>query len=149
MSDRLVGPAQLVSAAILGSVHPGPTSTDHAHRWSLAMSQRRLLGPSSPSDCLMVDPCARQTRRAACVLPVLGHGVGGWPGERLAARLGLAAKRSTILRHLIRHQRLPDHSVPRADGIVAAGCQSGYRSARPLAGLHRAGPLVAGRTWSG
>src|SRR5271166_3611829 len=92
----------------------------------------RLLG--------MVDPRARQTRRAAGILRLLGHGVGGRPGERLAARLGFAAKRGTILRHLIRHQRLPDHSVPRADGIVAAGCQSGYRSARPLAGLHRAGP---------
>jgi len=75
----------------------------------------------------MVDPCARQTRRAAGVLPVLGHGVGGWPGERLAARLGLAAKRSTILRHLIRHQRLPDHSAPRVFGIDEWASRKGLR----------------------
>jgi hypothetical protein len=34
----------------------------------------------------MVDPRARQTRRAAGILRLLGHGVGGRPGERL--RLG-------------------------------------------------------------
>jgi zinc-finger of transposase IS204/IS1001/IS1096/IS1165 len=38
----------------------------------------------------MVGPRARQTRRAAGILRLLGHGVGGRPGERLAARLGFA-----------------------------------------------------------
>ena len=92
MSGRLVGPAQLVSAAILGSAHPGPTSTDHAHRWSLAMSQpdcwQSIFTERLPG---MVDPRARQTRRAAGILRLLGHGVGGRPGERLAARLGRLA----------------------------------------------------------
>jgi hypothetical protein len=35
----------------------------------------------------IVDPRSRQTRRAAGILRLLGHGVGGRPGERLAARL--------------------------------------------------------------
>jgi len=65
----------------------------------------------------MVDPRARQAQRTAGILGLLGHAVGGRPGERLAARLGLAANRGTILRHLVRHQRLPDYSVPRVIGI--------------------------------
>ena len=36
----------------------------------------------------LVDPHSRQTRRAAGILRLLGHSVGGRPGERLAARLG-------------------------------------------------------------
>jgi len=80
MSGRLVGPAQLVSAAILRSAHPGPTSTDHAHRWSLAMSQRRLPavhlhratawdgGPSCATDTACgrhLAPAAARRRRPA------------------------------------------------------------------------------------
>src|SRR5271166_2460303 len=128
MSGHLVGPAQLVSATVLGSAHPGPTSTDHAHRWSLAMSQpdcwQSIFTERLPG---MVDPRARQTRRAAGILRLLGHGVGGRPGERLAARLGFAAKRGTTLRHLIRHQRLPDHSAPRVIGIDERASRKGLR----------------------
>jgi transposase len=65
----------------------------------------------------IVDPGARQTRRAAGILRLLGHGVGGRPGERLAGRLGFAGSRATILRHLIRHQSLPDNSAPRVVGL--------------------------------
>jgi hypothetical protein len=36
----------------------------------------------------LVDPRSRQTRRAAGILRLLSHGVGGRLGERLAARLG-------------------------------------------------------------
>jgi len=61
----------------------------------------------------IVDPGARQTRRAAGILRLLGHGVGGRPGERLAGRLGFAGSRATILRHLMRHQ-----------GIVTSSTQS-------------------------
>ncbi len=75
----------------------------------------------------MVDPRARQTRRAAGILRLLGHGVGGRPGERLAARLGFAANRGTILRHLIRHQRLPDYSAPRVIGIDEWTSRRGLR----------------------
>jgi len=65
----------------------------------------------------LVAPRARQTRRAAGILRLLGHGVGGRPAERLAARLGFVGSRATILRHLLRHQRLPDHSAPRVVGL--------------------------------
>ena len=65
----------------------------------------------------IVDPRSRQTRRAAGILRLLGHGVGGRPGERLAARLGFAGSRTTILRHLLHHQGLPDHSAPRVVGL--------------------------------
>src|SRR5271165_5151741 len=75
----------------------------------------------------MVDPRARRSRRAAGILRLLGHGVGGRPGERLAARLGFAAKRATILRHLIRHQRQPDHSAPRVIGIDEWASRKGLR----------------------
>ena len=65
----------------------------------------------------MVAPHARQTGRAAGILRLLGHGVGGRPGERLAARLGFVGNRTTILRHLIGHQLLPERSAPRVIGL--------------------------------
>ena len=65
----------------------------------------------------IVDPRGRQTRRAAGILCLLGHSVGGRPGARLAVRLGFAGSRATILRHLIRHQSLPDNSAPRVVGL--------------------------------
>ncbi len=61
----------------------------------------------------MVDPRARQTRRPAGILRLLGHSVGRRPGKKLAARVGFAGSRTTILRHLIRHERLSDRSAPR------------------------------------
>ncbi len=65
----------------------------------------------------MVDPRARQTRRAAGILRLLGHSVGRRPGKKLAARVGFAGSRTTILRHLIRRQRLSDLSAPRPVGF--------------------------------
>jgi transposase len=65
----------------------------------------------------IADARARRTQRTAGVLRLLGHVVGGRPGERLAGRLGFAGSRATILRHLVRHQSLPDHMTPRVVGI--------------------------------
>jgi hypothetical protein len=73
----------------------------------------------------IVDPRARQTRRAASILRLLGHGVGGRPGERLAVRLGFAGSRATILRHLTRHQRLPDGLAPRVVGLDELASRKG------------------------
>jgi hypothetical protein len=56
-------------------------------------------------------------RRVAGILRLLGHGVGSRPGEKLAGRLGFAGIRATILRHLIRHQSLPDNSAPQVVGL--------------------------------
>ncbi len=47
-------------------------------------------------------PLARRTRRAAELVHLFGHGVGGRPGERLFERIGLPASDDTILSHLKR-----------------------------------------------
>src|SRR5271166_1089389 len=53
MSGRLVGPAQLVSAAILGSADPGQTSADHADGFVDGnVATLTASSPSSPSDFL-------------------------------------------------------------------------------------------------
>jgi transposase len=75
----------------------------------------------------MAAPRARQTRRAAGILRLLGHGVGGRPGERLAARLGFVGSRTTILRHLMQHQLLPNHSAPRVVGLDEWASRKGLR----------------------
>jgi len=75
----------------------------------------------------MVAPRARQTGRAASILRLLGHGVGGRPGARLAARLGFVGNRTTILRHLIRHQLLSDYSAPRVVGLDEWAARKGTR----------------------
>jgi len=85
----------------------------------------------------MMAPRARQTRRAAGILRLLGHSVGGRPGERLAARLGFAANRGTILRHLIQHQRLPDCSAPRVVGIDEWASRRGLRFGTIVVDLER------------
>ena len=75
----------------------------------------------------MVAPRARQTGRAAAILRLLGHGIGGRPGARFAARLGFVGNRTTILRHLIRHQLLPDRSAPRVVGLDEWAARKGTR----------------------
>ena len=125
MSGRLVGPAQLVSAAVLGSADPGQTSPDHTHRWPMAMPQRQLravhLHRSTAWDggasCATDTACGR----------LLAHSVGGRPGERLAARLGFVGNRTTILRHLMRRQPLLDHSAPRVVGLDEWASRKGLR----------------------
>jgi transposase len=74
----------------------------------------------------IVEPHARQTACAAGILRLLGHGVGGWPGERLAGHLGFAGSRATILRHLMRHQSPPDNSAPRAVGLDEWASREGF-----------------------
>jgi hypothetical protein len=45
----------------------------------------------------IVTPFARRTRRAAELLHLFGHGVGGRPGERLLERIGMPTSDDTIL----------------------------------------------------
>lgn len=80
--------------------------------------------PSSPSGCLGWWTLARGRH-------------GGRPGERLAARLGFAADRGTILRHLIRHQRLPDPAAPRVIGIDEWASRRGLRFGKIAVDLER------------
>jgi|SRR6516165_9320571 hypothetical protein len=50
-------------------------------------------------------PLTRRTARAAELVHLLGHGVGGRPGERLMKRIGLPTSDDTILRHLKRRAK--------------------------------------------
>jgi hypothetical protein len=74
--------------------------------------------------------CRWQCRNAECGQSVLaerllGHGIGGRPGERLAGRLGFAGGRATILRHLIRHRSLPDNLAPAVVGLDERASRKG------------------------
>ena len=48
---------------------------------------------------------ARRTTRAAELVQLFGHGVGGRPGERLLKRIGMPTSDDTILRHLKRQAK--------------------------------------------
>jgi len=48
---------------------------------------------------------ARRTRRAAELVHLFGHRVGGRPGERLMTRIGMPTSDDTILRHLKRRAK--------------------------------------------
>ena len=50
-------------------------------------------------------PLARRTTRAAELVYLFGHGVGGRPGERLLKRIGMPTSDDTILRHLKRRAK--------------------------------------------
>jgi len=50
-------------------------------------------------------PLARRTARAAELVHLFGHGVGGRPGERLLKRIGMPTSDDTILRHLKRRAK--------------------------------------------
>jgi transposase len=50
----------------------------------------------------IASPHARRTCRVAEIVQLLGHGVGGLPGERLMKRLGMPVSDDTILRQLKR-----------------------------------------------
>lgn len=52
-------------------------------------------------------PRARRTERAAEIIYLFGHGVGGRPGERLIKRIGLPTSDDTILRCLKRRAKAP------------------------------------------
>ena len=53
----------------------------------------------------IATPLARRTRRAAELLHLFGHSVGGRPGERLMERIGMPTSDDTILRHLKRQAK--------------------------------------------
>jgi hypothetical protein len=46
----------------------------------------------------LAAPWARRTTRLQEVVRLIGHGMGGGPGERLLSRLGMAVSDDTILR---------------------------------------------------
>jgi transposase len=50
-------------------------------------------------------PLARRTARAAELVHLFGHGIGGRPSERLLTRIGMPVSDDTILRHLKRQAK--------------------------------------------
>jgi transposase len=70
-------------------------------RWRCrnADCERRTFTDQPPE---IASPHSRRTRRVADIVQLLGHGVGGRPGERLMKRLGMPVSDDTILRQLKR-----------------------------------------------
>ena len=64
--------------------------------------KRQTFAGQLPS---IAAPSARRTVRAAELVHLFGHGVGGRPGERLMKRIGMPASDDTILRHLKRRAK--------------------------------------------
>jgi len=64
--------------------------------------QRRTFIEQLPE---VAAPQAHRTRRAAELVRLFGHGVGGRPGERMMKRIGMPASDDTILRHLKRRAK--------------------------------------------
>jgi transposase len=72
-----------------------------AIRWRCrnADCERRTFTDQLPE---IASPRARRTCRVADIVQLLGHGMGGRPGERLMKRLGMPVSDDTILRQLKR-----------------------------------------------
>ena len=83
-------------------------------------------------------PLARRTERAAEIIYLFGHGVGGRPGERLIKRIGMPTSDDTILRCLKR--RVKARRAEEALGSWASMIGPGARA--PLMG-------PSSWTWSG
>jgi transposase len=71
----------------------------HLSRWRCraASCNRKIFGERLPELCL---PNAQRTVRSGHIVELLGHALGGRPAQRLAKRLGMAASRDTLLRHV-------------------------------------------------
>ena len=76
----------------------------HMRRWRCCsnMCERQTFVERLPE---IAAPLARRRRRAAELLHLFGHSVGGRPGERLMERLGMPTSDDTILRHLKRQAK--------------------------------------------
>jgi transposase len=81
---------------------------------------------------------ARRTVRTHELVRVLGHCMGGRPGERLATRLGFAASKDTILRHLKRPPAGVEGRSPlRAVGIDEWAWRKGHAFGTIVVDLER------------
>jgi transposase len=78
-----------------------------------ATCPRRIFTERLPS---LVSPSARRTNRLTEVVRVLAFALGGEPGARIVARLGMTASPATLLR-LIRRTEVAEAPTPRALGV--------------------------------
>ena len=76
-------------------------------------------------------PLARRTARAAELVHLFGHGVGGRPGERLLKRIGMPTSDDTILRHLKRRAKANrTGTIERSN--MSLDCQDKSPNSEPL-----------------
>ena len=85
---------------------------------------RRIFTERFPTT---VAPYGRRTRRAATVLEAIGFAVGGRPGARLAAALGLDAAGAATIITALRAAAEPVSSGPRVLGVDDWAMRRGQR----------------------
>ena len=81
-------------------------------------------------------PLARRTARAAELVHLFGHGVGGRPGERLLKRIGMPTSDDTILRHLKRRVKARLTTSSRSRRLVHVPIGLSERRTNPGRRIH-------------
>jgi transposase len=98
-------------------------------RCSVRFFTRPLVG--------VVEAYARETNRARDLTLLIGHALGGLPGERLMSRLNLATSDDTILRRLKHLPREPVSSEVRVMGVDEWAWRKGQTFGTILVDLER------------
>jgi len=88
----------------------------------------------------VASPHAQRTQRLATIILVFGVAVGGAPGARLLAHLGIAASGDT-LRRAVGTAVVPDSATPRVLGVDDWSLRKGRTYATILVDLERRCPI--------
>ena len=97
--------------------------------------QRQTFADRLPT---IASPYARRTRRVAEIVGLLGHSMGGRPGERLMGRLGMPVSDDTILRQLKRDATVAHLNSPvRVVGIDDWSWRRSWRYGTMIVDLER------------